>query len=269
MNGNSMDENELLACYDREQRIDLAERAMRREASPEVVRLVCQGEGEGMVVYSKLDRGNADRVISEQISRFGAIGQDFEWKTYGHDAPPDLKSRLEAHGFIPEDPESLLVLEVDRAPEILLRPVSHDIRRIVDPARVELIGPIQEQVWGEADPVYLAALKEDLEQDPEHVSLYLAFADGFPVAHARITFHDRSRFAGLWGGSTLMEYRCRGFYTALLAVRVQEARRRGVEFLTIDASPMSRPIVEKHGFRFLTETQPFKWRAPSRRNARA
>lgn len=264
-----MNENELLACYDREQRIELEECAMRREASPEVVRLVHQGTGEGMVIYSKLDRGNADRIISEQISRFEEIGQDFEWKTYGHDTPPDLRPRLEAHGFVPEDPESLLVLEVDRAPEILLGPVSHDIRRIVDPAQVELIGPIQEQVWGKRNPAYTAALKEDLEEDPEHVSLYLAFADGRPVAHARITFHDGSRFAGLWGGSTLVQYRHRGFYTALLAVRVQEARRRGVEFLTIDASPMSRPIVEKHGFRFLTETQPFKWRAPSRRNARA
>jgi hypothetical protein len=32
-----------------------------------------------------------------------------------------------------------------------------------------------------------------------------------------------------------------------------------VRFLAIDASPMSRPIVEKNGFQFLTFTQPFKW----------
>jgi len=37
-------------------------------------------------------------------------------------------------------------------------------------------------------------------------------------------------------------YRKRGLYTALLAVRAQEGRARQVKYLTVDASPMSRPI---------------------------
>ncbi|MCC6192435.1 MAG: hypothetical protein IT318_25685 [Anaerolineales bacterium] len=51
----------------------------------------------------------------------------------------------------------------------------------------------------------------------------------------------------------------RGRYTALLAARAQEARRRGVRYLTIDASPMSRPIVARHGFTYLTNTIQFGW----------
>ena len=254
-----MDKDELLARYDQEQRIELEERSTRREVTADVVRLVRLGPGEGMVIHSKLTEENADQVISDQISHFEGIGQDFEWKTYGHDTPPDLTSRLRARGFQAEDPETLLVLDLDEVPESLLGPVVHDIRRIVDPVQVEAIGPIQERVWGNPDPAYVASLKDDLVQDPEHMSLYLAYSDGLPVAHARITFQDNSSFAGLWGGSTLEDYRGRGFYTALLAVRVQEARRRGVRFLTIDASPMSRPIVEKRGFQRLTTTQPFRW----------
>ncbi|EQD40871.1 GCN5-related N-acetyltransferase, partial [mine drainage metagenome] len=57
------------------------------------------------------------------------------------------------------------------------------------------------------------------------------------------------------GGATVPDYRGRGLYTALLAVRLQEAKRRGARFLTIDAGPMSRPIVEKYGFRLLTFAQ--------------
>jgi hypothetical protein len=34
-----------------------------------------------------------------------------------------------------------------------------------------------------------------------------------------------------------------------------------VRFLTVDASPMSRPILEKLGFRCLTYTTPFVWKA--------
>ena len=187
------------------------------------------------------------------------LGQNFEWKTYDHDTPGDLKDRLSAQGFQADEPEALLVLDIDTAPAILLRPVTHDVRRITNPDRLEEVRRIKEQVEGEPLDWLIPALGDDLINDPDHLSVYIAYAAGVPVSAAWISFHDRSQFAGLWGGSTLAEYRGRGFYTALLAARLQEARQRGVRFLTIDASPMSRPIVEKYGFQFLTITQPFMW----------
>jgi hypothetical protein len=45
----------------------------------------------------------------------------------------------------------------------------------------------------------------------------------------------------------------------VLAARVQEATARGYRFVTIDASPMSRPIVARHGFRLLTMAWACKW----------
>jgi hypothetical protein len=45
----------------------------------------------------------------------------------------------------------------------------------------------------------------------------------------------------------------------LLAARAQEARARGFSLLTVDASPMSRPILEKHGFQHLATSTPCKW----------
>ncbi len=254
-----MDTHEMLALHDHHQRIELREHAYRREATPDVVRLVHKSGGEGMIIHSTLTAGNADRVIEEQIAFFEGIGQDFEWKAYGHDRPDNLKERLAARGFEAEEPESLLVLDLASAPADLWKPIALDVRRITDPALLEAIGPIQEHVWGEADPGFIADLKAELAQAPQSVSIYIAYAGGIAVSHARITFQEGSPFAGLWGGSTLEEYRSLGFYTALLAARAKEARSRGVRFLTIDASAMSRPIVEKRGFRFLTLTQPFKW----------
>ena len=58
------------------------------------------------------------------------------------------------------------------------------------------------------------------------------------------------------GGATLEGFRKRGIYTAVLAARAREARERGYRFLTIDASPMSRPIAAKHGFRLLATSNP-------------
>lgn len=255
-----MNIHELLALHDHHQRIELREHGFRREATPDVVRFVHLHQGEGMIIHSALTPESADRVIASEIAYFEGLGQDFEWKTYDHDPPADLKDRLTAFGFEGEEPEALLILDLEAPPEELLRPVIQDVRRITDSAELDAIGPIQEQVWGESDPSFIATLKDELQHAPASVSIYIAYVDDLPVAHARITFHEGSPFAGLWGGSTLKEHRGRGIYTALLAARVQEARSRGVRFLTIDASPMSRPIVEKRGFQFLTMTQPFKWR---------
>jgi GNAT superfamily N-acetyltransferase len=257
-----MEKAQLLALHDQQQRIEIEDRTMRREVMPEVIRHVNCQAGEGMIMYSRLNADNADRVIQEQIDYFRAITQDFEWKTYDHDTPSDLKTRLLAHGFLAEEPEALLILDIESAPASLLQPVSQEIRHITDPSLLEAVEQIQASVWGESDPSYIAALRDAMVHDAGHQDIYLAYAEGTPVAYARITYHDRSQFAGLWGGSTLKDYRGQGFYTSLLAVRLQAAQRRGARFLTIDASAMSRPIVEKHGFRFMTMTQPFKWRTP-------
>ncbi|NMB86841.1 MAG: GNAT family N-acetyltransferase, partial [Chloroflexi bacterium] len=95
---------------------------------------------------------------------------------------------------------------------------------------------------------------------PEVRSIYVAYAGDQPVATAWIYFPPHSRFASLWGGSTRAEYRGRGLYTALLAIRLQEALRRGVTYLSVDASSMSRPILEKYGFVKIAAESPMMWR---------
>jgi len=72
-------------------------------------------------------------------------------------------------------------------------------------------------------------------------------------------FFEPGRFAGLIQAATLPAYRGRGLYTALVAIRVQEAGQRGIRFLDADSSPMSRPILEKLGFRRLTQAHPCAW----------
>jgi hypothetical protein len=42
-------------------------------------------------------------------------------------------------------------------------------------------------------------------------------------------------------------------------VRAREARARDFGFLTVDASPMSRPILETHGFTLLATARACMW----------
>jgi GNAT superfamily N-acetyltransferase len=257
---------QLLAIFDQEQRQEVRYFDVRREVSPHVVRFVplegLASDG-GVVVYSCLSAENADEVIREQIVYFEALGLDLAWKVYDHDTPADLPARLSAHGFNPGEAEAVVVLDLEEAPAVLWQPVAHDIRRIEDPAGIDEVMAVQEQVWEEEQlPGWLAGhLRQELVVHGEQLAIYVAYVDGAPVSSAWVRFHPPGRFASLWGGSTVPGQRRRGLYTALVATRAQEARCRGMRFLTVDASPMSQPILEKLGFRCISFAHEYRWRA--------
>lgn len=252
--------NNILALYEEQQRKNVEYYGTRTEQTPDVVRLVDESEdGEGAVIYSRLDESNADRVIREQIAYFEGISQDFEWKLFSYDTPSDLKERLVAAGFEVEEAESIMVLDLETASASLFEPVTADIRRITDPTQINEVVQILNQVWDDDHEMFGQFLTDEFTHNEDYLSIYIAYVDGVPASTAWIRFHETGQFAGLWGGSSLEAYRQRGLYTALLSVRAQEARRRGVRYLTIDASPMSEPIVTKYGFQLLAVSHPCKW----------
>jgi hypothetical protein len=134
------------------------------------------------------------------------------------------------------------------------------VQRITDPARIADVRAVLGSVWDE-DPAWLDHhLGTALRTYPEQMSIYAAYVDEKPASAAWIYFPKHSQFASLWGGSTVSGFRKQGLYTALLAVRAQEAKRRAVRYLTVDASDMSRPILEKLGFEMIAYSYPCKWK---------
>lgn len=259
-----MNIQEVLALYDQEQRRDIEYPDARREEAPPVIRGIDHFGYQSFINYSELEGQDVDKVIDEQIRYFESLGHDFEWKVFSHDYPPDLKDRLSTRGFEIGETDTILVFDLQTAPDRLLQPVSQDVRRILDPAGVDDVMAVQNTVWNE-DLNWLGdRLRQQLDEQADYVSVYVAYVDERPVSSAWITFH-KGHFAGLWGGSTLEAYRGQGWYTALLAARVQEARARGVRYLTIDASPMSRPIVEKSGFQAIATATECVWHSKTTR----
>jgi GNAT superfamily N-acetyltransferase len=261
-----MNKLKLIALYDQDQRVDVEYPGFRREADSHVVRSMDTSEpGEGAIIYSWLDESNADDIIREQVSYFERIGQDFEWKVYDYDQPSDLKERLASHGFTIGEAEAIMVLDLSEAPGILWQPVQHHLQRIVDPERIADVLSVEGGVWDEDLTNLGQFLRGAVSEYPEQMSVYAAYIDGQPVSAAWIFFPIHSQFASLWGGATLQGYRKRGLYTALLSARAQEARARRVKYLTVDATSMSRPILEKFGFVKIADSYPCKWKLKSRK----
>jgi len=260
MSAEGMDRGQLVNLYDRDQRIAVRYPDCRREVLPNLVRHVSTSRGgEGVVIYSRLDERTADTVIDDQVAYFQRLGQDFEWKLYDYDTPADLMARLAAKGFELAPAEAIMVLSSRQVPELLTRPVGHTVRQIQDASGLREVVAIEEAVWEEERGRLGQYLETALSTEPGHMSIYVVSVEGKAACAGWIYFPEGSQFASLWGGSTLEGYRKRGLYTALLAVRVQEALRRGVGYLTVDASPMSQPILERFGFVKIADSVPCKW----------
>ena len=257
-----MNTSQIIALYDQDQRKEVEYPDLRREVTPNVVRHVnTSGAGNGTVIYSQLRDDNAEEIIREQVRYFESLGQDFEWKVYDYDQPPDLKERLGSLGFTVEEQEAIMVLDLEHAPQTLWQPVPAYVQQIDDPERIADVLDVERQVWEEDFSWLGRYLGEALRRYPEQMSVYVAYVGDRPASAAWTYFPKHSQFASLWGGSTLSDFRKQGLYTALLAVRAQEARSRQVRYLTVDASPMSRPILEKFGFEMIAYSYPCKWTA--------
>lgn len=259
-----MDKSQLIALYDHDQRKTVEYPDMRREVTPTVVRHIDTSDTrEGFITYSQLNEANAQETIREQVSYFEGLGQSFEWKLYDYDQPPDLKERLESYGFGVEEAEAIMVLDLAEAPELFWQPVRQEVRRITEMEKLSDVVTVQQQVWEEDFSALGEYLGVMLSKHPEQMSVYVAYVNEQPASAAWTYFSKHSQFASLWGGSTVSSFRQQGLYTALLAVRAQEAKARQVKYLTVDASPMSRPILEKFGFEIIAYSHPCKWKYKS------
>jgi hypothetical protein len=253
---------ELLSLYDREVRQACEWTRMCREVLPNVVRYTLEGVGVGggFVSWSKLSPENVDSEIDAQVAYFRGLKSDFEWKVYSHDAPPDLQQRLLARGFTCEDPEALMVADLADLPADYWTMDIHYVERVTSAQGVDALLAMENEVWGENLSGLGKGMKYDLEHHPDILSVFVV-RDGERVVSAAWTHYlQPTSFTSFWGGSTLKEYRQRGYYLALLAARAREARERGYKFFTVDASSDSRPILEKHGFRCLGFSTACEWK---------
>jgi hypothetical protein len=216
--------------------------------------------GGGFVDYRDLGglRGaELDALIARQVAVFAARGEKFEWKTRGHDEPADLPQRLIVAGFEPEERETVIIgLARDQVSD-RPAPPGVQIRHTTSHEDFDRIAEMKSVIWN-TDMSWMPEMLRT--ESGENMKVYIAEVDGQPVSAAWIRFVPNTDFAGLWGGGTLKEYRGRGIYKALVAVRAADAIERGYTYLQVDASDDSRPILERLGFVAVTSTTPYIWR---------
>ena len=263
------DRDRLLAAYDEQLRTDAETPGAVSVTRVGPIRLVTFGGGRGFVTYQTLGGADADevaRLVAAALEHFEADPEiaAVEWKSRGHDVAPGLHESLLEHGFVAEEPESVMIGEAERLAVDVPLPDGVTLRRVTEEADVRAMVAMAAVAFGDSDAEAAAiadSLLRRLSRD-DGMELWVAEHEGRIVSAGRLEPVAGTDFAGIWGGSTLEEWRGRGIYRALTAARARSALRRGKTLIHSDSTEYSRPILERYGFLKVTTTTPYAWRRP-------
>ncbi|WP_307357155.1 GNAT family N-acetyltransferase [Microbacterium murale] len=224
--------------------------------------------GHGFVTYESLEGADADEIselVDAALAHFGARSDvtDVEWKTRAHDVAPGLHEILVSRGFVPEEPESIMIGEAALLAQEVRVPAGVEIRQVRDEAEIlameEMLGGVfADQGWRTRAEATLAEWSAGSD-----TGLWIALVDDDIVSAGRLEPVADTDFAGLWGGATLPHWRGRGIYRALTARRARSALLQGKRFLNADCTEFSRPILERSGLIKVSTTTPYLRPQPS------
>ncbi|GAA4726684.1 GNAT family N-acetyltransferase [Pedococcus ginsenosidimutans] len=226
--------------------------------------------GRGFISYRHLDvdrRPAAEDSVRELVA--GALAHyeadpqvvRVEWKTRGHDHAPGLHEALLAHGFTPDEPESVMVGDARLLAVDVDLPVGVVVRQVTDEGDVRAMMRMQAEVFGDAAEREAEMAEQILHRlrTRDDMEMWVAEADGQVVSAGRLEPVAGTEFAGLWGGATLPQWRGRGIYRALTAARARSALAHGKRYLNSDSTEFSRPILERAGLVKVSTTTPYEW----------
>jgi acetyltransferase (GNAT) family protein len=262
--GEVLDAADLLDIYDSQLREAEVRTAARCERHGPLL-WATYGQSRGFVTYRSLT-GFEDRLgslVAATRAYYEArpVVTEVEWKTRGHDVAPGLSDHLREHGFEPQEMESVMLGEAAAMAVDVPVPPGVVIRRITAEPDVRRMSAMQGVVFadGRTDEDLVGEILHRVASDPDSVELWVAEVDGEVISAGRLEPVPGTQIAGIWGGSTLQEWRGQGIYRALTAERARSALRRGFRYLHSDSTEFSRPILERSGFRKITTTTPYEW----------
>lgn len=253
-----------LQAYDEQLRTDAETPSAVAVAGRGPLRLVTFAGGRGFVTYRNLGGAGAFEIadlVTAALAHFRA-DQDItgvEWKTRGHDRAPGLHEALVANGFVPGDPESIMIGPLEGLCADVPLPDGVTLRKVTNDADVRAMGAMACEAFGEpADKRTADALIARLARN-DGMELWVAETGGRMVSAGRLEPVPGTEFVGIWGGATLAEFRGRGIYRALTAARARSALSMGKKLVHSDSTEFSRPILERSGLVKVSTTTPYDW----------
>jgi GNAT superfamily N-acetyltransferase len=210
----------------------------------------------------RLDPEEVADVIHEVRAHVAEAGhREAMWWVGSSASPSDLVDRLRTHGLVPDErpgseAHATSLVLVDEPPAVegveARRVRGFDEFMVANRISVEAFGASAEDA---AQWDAIAEERWQAERNGHSPRTYVAYLDGRAVGVARAIVDDGDPAALMIGGGVLPDARGRGVYRALVRVRWDDAAAAGIAALCTQAGAMSRPILERLGFRPVAEQE--------------
>jgi hypothetical protein len=173
------------------------------------------------------------------------------WEVGSSATPADLTEQLRARGLVDERDPHVVGMVLTEPPPAQVDGIQ--AREVVSFEEFQAAQRVAEEAFGGGVAMGDDQLRARYEEKLATGSwkTFVALMDGEIVASASSTYVEGA--VTLNGGAVLAHARGRGAYRALVAARWNDAVERGTPALVTQAGAMSKPILERLGFRSVTE----------------
>lgn len=254
----------LLALYDDTMRRNAHPAGMLPEQLPHLSRYTTSSGSQRFVMWHDFPDDDAAAHVDAELDAVRGAAKVLMWKLYRHDAAHDaLRAALLARSFTENDHSTLMIAPVAAVREALANASGereHDaadattgplqVRQLTTVADLDAYQGIWDDVWPDAPNArYVDDYRTRIEENDAGVVYFAGFApDGEAVTAGYMFHHPGDPVALLCGGTTKARWRRQRAYSRMLAVRADAAAARGVQYLSVEASPDSEPILARLGF---------------------
>ncbi|GAC1393957.1 MAG: hypothetical protein NVS4B11_15350 [Ktedonobacteraceae bacterium] len=206
------------------------------------------------------DKAYSDKKITETLEYFTVRNTPTHWAVSTATYPPDLVTRLQAHGFTKVGEDSNMAIELHSINENIPSPLELAMKEVEDLETLKAYSAISTRGFhtsqDTAQSYYDCYVGNGFGTGkPWHH--YLAWLNGTPVAVASLLLH--AGIAGIYGVATLPEARKQGIGAALTLHCMREARALGYRIAVLAPSQMGLNMYRKIGFREVGMAYYYLW----------
>ncbi len=231
--------------------------------TPELLWIYTGARGPNAVLYTRFksdDPSYIDKKIDEMVAFFRSRNIDFGWTTGPSTRPTQLHLMLEAHGFSYSDSTTGMAIDVQNLNERIFVNTELVITEVEDLDSLMVLRSIEISGFGASETAaqnyYEAHANTGFgEGTPWHH--YIGWLHGQPVAIVSLLFH--AGVAGIYGVTTIPQYRRQGVAATMTSHTLHEACRRGYRIAILSPSEMSDALYRRIGFQEYCTLLHFDW----------
>jgi GNAT superfamily N-acetyltransferase len=213
-----------------------------------------------IVLRARLSPANVDAAIERAIHRGKSRNIPIAWWIGPATRPPELGTRLEAHGYTREGNEPGMAVDISSLPDDIPAPPSLTIEQVQDIETLKKWCRVFTVGFGLRDLIS-GAFSTAFERigftgQPPFYN-YIGRLNNEPVATASLFL--AAGVAGIYCVATVPDARRKGIATAMTFKALAESRLRGYRVGILQASEMGAPVYPKLGFRQYFDIDHYVW----------